>query len=58
MKYPYKKGHCVLLGGFRYVIKDINENAAFVIHISDPNGRRGSWILKSKLPIPFAKINI
>ena len=54
----YKKGHCIFLGESRYIIKDLKDDKAFVVRISDLQGRDGKWILKSLLPLPFAEINL
>lgn len=58
MPFHYKIGHCILLNANRYVIKEINEDKAFIVHISDPLGHNGKWIFKSLLPIPFTKIKV
>ena len=58
MSFHYQKGHCIFLNANRYVIKEIDEDKAFIVHISDPLGHYGKWILKSLLPIPFTKINV
>lgn len=53
-----EKGHCIILSGSRYIILETNNEKAFVTHISDPNGIKGRWVLKSLLPVPLTKINI
>lgn len=54
----YEKGHCILLNSNTFIIKDLKDEMAFVVHLSDPIGTRGRWVLKSLLPVPHAKINI
>lgn len=56
--YPYEKGHCVLLDANHYIVKEVGVDTVFLVHLSDPNGRKGKWVLQSLLPIPTAKINI
>lgn len=53
-----KKGHCVLLGGYRHTILDVNEDKVLVTHVSDAKGVNGKWLLKTLLPMPFARIDI
>ncbi|GAB6553051.1 hypothetical protein bcgnr5378_06340 [Bacillus cereus] len=56
--YPYERGHCIIFGSYRYIIKEIENEKAFIVHISDPSGRKGRWIPMTHLPIPFGKVNI
>lgn len=56
--FKYKRGHCVMLGSFTFVIlKSLNE-LVYLTHITDPIGKNGRWVDIDKLPMPHAKINI
>lgn len=58
MIYGYEKGDCIILGSFRYVVLEVDDDKVLVTNITKPSKSRGKWVLKSLLPTPIAKINI
>jgi hypothetical protein len=56
--FPYERGHFIILGINRHVILEVTDSEVYLVHISDPLGINGKWVLQKLLPIPIGKMDV